>query len=301
MPLCLPLNQDQFATNVIFDQIRTLLKLLFGNNFQLMRLRPRHHCPPTLDSNLPRTYCCPDKKKLKEQFDKTQSKVDFISEICYDLYGNAPTRDGLVQAMAARLDTKSELRTFASLGSKDYELLNPGAKGSIKINVEKLAQVVPPTSIPSEFWTCLTMLRMVCARRMEMGVRQIIGHFLSSAIVVARKIFDDERLVRDFCNLTNLRGICEIFPRIYVGPGRNLNPDQSKLRRGCGPGNLHRPAGFINLQRSCPARKVHSQHDRSSAYRPSPPPPPPQSQAQWQVTLSVEFKKVLAQLDYSSV
>lgn len=111
------------------------------------------------------------------------------------LYGNAPTRDGLVQAIATRLDTKSEFRTFASLRSKDYEILNPVARGSIKINVEKLAQVVPLTSIPPEFWTCLTMLRMVCAQRMKMGVRQIIGHFLSFAIVVARKIFDDKRLV----------------------------------------------------------------------------------------------------------
>jgi hypothetical protein len=125
----------------------------------------------------------------------TQSKVDFITEICHDLYGNAPTQDGLVEAIAARLDSKPELRTFTSLGSKDYELLNPGVRGSIKINVEKLAQIVPLTSIPSEFWTCLTILRMVCARRMEMGVRQIIGHFLSFAIIVARKIFDDERLV----------------------------------------------------------------------------------------------------------
>lgn len=108
---------------------------------------------------------------------------------------DAPTRDGLVQTMAARLGTEPELRTFASLGSKDYELLNPGARGSININAEKLAKVVPLTSIPPEFWTCLTMLRMVCARRMETGVRQIIGHFLSFAIVVARKIFDDERLV----------------------------------------------------------------------------------------------------------
>jgi hypothetical protein len=127
--------------------------------------------------------------------DQTQSKVDFIAEICHDLYGNTPNRGELLQAIAARLDTKPELRTFASLGTKDYELLNPGARGSIKINVEKLAQVVPLTSIPPEFWTCLTMLRMVCARRKEMGVRQIIGHFLSFAIVVARKIFDDERLV----------------------------------------------------------------------------------------------------------
>jgi hypothetical protein len=134
-------------------------------------------------------------KNSKEEFEKTQSKVDFIAEICQDLYGNGPQQDELVQAIAARLDMKPELRTFASLGTKDHDILNPGEQGSIRINHEKLAQMVPVSSIPAEFWTCLTTLRMVCARRMGMGVQQIIGHFLSFAVFVARKVFDDERLV----------------------------------------------------------------------------------------------------------
>ena len=134
-------------------------------------------------------------KKLKEQFEKTQTKIDLISEVCQQLYGDTPEQDELVHALAILLYSKPELRTFASLGTRDYDILNPGEQGSIQINLSKLVELVPATSIPNEFWPCLTFLRTVCARRMEMGVRQVIGHFLTFAIVIARKLFEDERLV----------------------------------------------------------------------------------------------------------
>jgi hypothetical protein len=128
---------------------------------------------------------------LEDLFEETQPKLDFIRKICQDLYGHTPEQDELVQVIASTM----EPRTFVSLGTKDYDILNPWLKGEIEINLEKLSQVVPVTSIPPEFWTCLTMLRMVCSRRMEKGVQQIIGHFLSFAVFIARKIFNDERLV----------------------------------------------------------------------------------------------------------
>ena len=134
-------------------------------------------------------------KELKEQFEKSQAKVDLISEVCQQLYGDAPEQDELVRALAILLDSKPELRTFTSLGTRDYDILNPGEQGSIQINLSRLVELVPATSIPNEFWPCLTVLRTVCARRMETGVRQVIGHFLTFAIVIARKLFGEERLV----------------------------------------------------------------------------------------------------------
>jgi hypothetical protein len=40
-------------------------------------------------------------------------------------------------------------------------------------------------------------LRSVHTRRIEMGARQIIGHFLTDAVLIARKLFGDGRIVVD--------------------------------------------------------------------------------------------------------
>jgi hypothetical protein len=81
------------------------------------------------------------------------------------------------------------------LGTRDYDILNPGEGGLIQINLSRLVELVPATDIPNEFWSCLTALRTVCARTMGMGVRQVIGHFLTFAIVIGQKLFGEERLV----------------------------------------------------------------------------------------------------------
>ena len=126
-------------------------------------------------------------KKLNEHFEKTQTKVDLISEVYQELCGYAPKPDEVVRAL---VNSKSEPRTFASLGTRDYDILNPGEEGLIQINLSRLMELVPATNIPNEFWSCLTALRTVSARTMGMGVRQVIGHFLTFAIVIGRKLFE---------------------------------------------------------------------------------------------------------------
>lgn len=71
---------------------------------------------------------------MKERFEKTQSKFEFITGICQDLYRETPE---LIQGIAIRLDVKRELRAFTSLGTRDYEILNPGERGSIGTNVRR--------------------------------------------------------------------------------------------------------------------------------------------------------------------
>jgi hypothetical protein len=39
-------------------------------------------------------------KKLEEQFENPQTKVDLISEVCQQLYGDAPEQDDLLRALA---------------------------------------------------------------------------------------------------------------------------------------------------------------------------------------------------------
>jgi hypothetical protein len=74
-------------------------------------------------------------------------------------------------------------------------LLNPGERGTISHNDEMLNAVVPNDKIPIEFWPCLQTLQRTFSRSMEMGVSQIIDHFLAYAVDIARMLFGDERLV----------------------------------------------------------------------------------------------------------
>jgi hypothetical protein len=83
-------------------------------------------------------------KKLNEQSEKPQAKVDLISEVCQELYGYAPEQDKVLRALA---DSKSELRTFASLGTRDYDILNPGKGRLIQIDLSRLVELVPATAI----------------------------------------------------------------------------------------------------------------------------------------------------------
>src|SRR5271167_2374811 len=111
------------------------------------------------------------------------------------MHGYAPDHGALINSMASELDKKPELRVFSSLTSQDYLLLNPGERGTIMFNDEMLNSHIPAKNIPEEFWPSLQTLRRTFSRSMEMGVRQIIGHFLAYAVDIARLLFDDARLV----------------------------------------------------------------------------------------------------------
>ena len=54
---------------------------------------------------------------------------------------------------------------------------------------------VPTEMIPVEFLRTLRIYRRNFSRSMEMGARQVIGHFLAYAVEIARSKFSIERLV----------------------------------------------------------------------------------------------------------
>ena len=101
------------------------------------------------------------------------------------MFGQRPDHSALLNGLAAVLDSKPEIRTFSSLTVDDYLLLNPGEGGDIMYNETLLNNAVPQDRIPNEFWPSLQTLRRAVSRRMGMGVRQIIGHFLAYAVEIS--------------------------------------------------------------------------------------------------------------------
>lgn len=135
-------------------------------------------------------------RRLKEETKKTKSQLELFSDLCAHLYGERPDNSELVAGLGAVLDAKPGSRTFSALTAEDYFLLNPGESGSICYNEEQLHKHIPDTKIPIDFWPSLQTLRHTFSRRMEMGVRQIIGHFLAYAVKIAQSHFNDaQRLV----------------------------------------------------------------------------------------------------------
>jgi hypothetical protein len=131
--------------------------------------------------------------KLKEQFTKLDAEVDLLTEVCMKIYGTVPSRDLLSTVVAQAVDNKREPQNFSALTDAHYEILCPGEAGEIHVNAT-LSERVHPRLIPDEFWTCLQVIRATNSRNMGAGVRQIIGHFLSYAVFIARGIFQDNRL-----------------------------------------------------------------------------------------------------------
>jgi hypothetical protein len=135
-------------------------------------------------------------ERLKEEAKNPGSQVGLISDICALLYGERPAHDVLVASLGAALDAKPDSRTFSALTAEDYLLLNPGESGSVFYNKEQLDDHISDAAIPVDFWPSLQTLRHTFSRRMEMGVKQIIGHFLAYAVKIAQNQFvDAKRLV----------------------------------------------------------------------------------------------------------
>ena len=65
-----------------------------------------------------------------------------------------------------------------------------GCAGKICFDLTRL-----PKKVPSEFFTCLSVLRKTLSRELEApGCRPIIAHFLAYAVVQARDLFHQKRL-----------------------------------------------------------------------------------------------------------
>ena len=135
-------------------------------------------------------------KRLKDESKRTDSQVRLLSDVYTMLSGETPDHANLIDCLAAVLDSRPVSRTFSALTADDYLRLNPGESGLLICNYELLHDQIPDSYIPNDFWPSLQTLRETFSRRLEMGVRQIIGHFLAYAVKIARKRFDgSDRLV----------------------------------------------------------------------------------------------------------
>lgn len=176
--------------------------------------------------------------KLKEQFTKLDAEVDLLTEVCMKIYGTVPSRDILSTVVAQAVDNKREPQNFSALTDAHYEILCPGEAGEIHANA-KLSERVHPGLIPEEFWTCLQVIRATNSRKMGAGVRQIIGHFLSYAVFVARGVFQDNRLcVQDQYRVaaTDIPGIGRVHGTLDFVTGHAMG----QLPMGNIPNRSHR-------------------------------------------------------------
>ena len=134
-------------------------------------------------------------KKLKDHTKKRKDQISLYEEWFTRMTGYPPDHNSSVTNLADLLDTKSEVRTFSSMNNIDYSKLNPGEHGIIMHNENLLVQAVPAEMIPDDFLRTLKLYRRNLSRSMKMGTRQIIGHFLTYAVEIARNKFGIERLV----------------------------------------------------------------------------------------------------------
>jgi hypothetical protein len=132
-------------------------------------------------------------KKLKDHTKRTKDQVNLFLEWFTCLTGHTPDHDATITNLADLL--KSEVRSFSSMNNADYVKLNPGEQGIILHNEDLLTKAVPSEAIPMDFLTTLKIYRRNFSRTMEMGARQIIGHFLAYAVEIAKSEFCMERLV----------------------------------------------------------------------------------------------------------
>jgi len=117
-------------------------------------------------------------KQLKAETRTIRSQINLISDVVTQMYGRPPEHKMVVTSPGAVIDTKPESRAFSALTAEDYDLLNPGENGVFMYNQKQLNKRIPGTNIPNDFWPSLQTLRLPFSRQVEMGVRQIIGHFL---------------------------------------------------------------------------------------------------------------------------
>jgi hypothetical protein len=125
---------------------------------------------------------------------KTDAKVDHLKELL-SMAGVEMGKEEVVNLIAKWIDSKPEVRTFSSLTAQDFMHLCKGFRDSIFIDDEHLASAVPDSIIPPEFLHSLLITRMAASRNTEMGTRNVIDVFLNMAVYIARKVFQEDRLV----------------------------------------------------------------------------------------------------------
>src|SRR5579859_6952125 len=134
-------------------------------------------------------------KKLQRQYQKTDEHVHLIADICHRIYGEVPDHECLVSSIGEALNAAPDIRIFSGLTNKDYDVLNRGVKASIDVDERALLEKVPLNAIPDWFWPSQKSYRACLSRKMEMGVRNLIGNVLVAAVEIARSLFGNQRLV----------------------------------------------------------------------------------------------------------
>jgi hypothetical protein len=77
----------------------------------------------------------------------------------------------------------------------DSPLRAGGERGDIFINQNTISNEMRDFKISDDFWSGLQATRQVMSRIKDMGVRDVIGHFLIHATLIAREMFKEERLI----------------------------------------------------------------------------------------------------------
>lgn len=177
-------------------------------------------------------------KKLQKCSRQASEQVDLIEDVVTRHTGERPEREQLMTSIQASLNAIPETRSFSALTSRDYLLLYNGSKGLIDVDHEALLAKVPLADIPEWFWGAQKSYRSCLSRRMELGVRQIIGSFLVAAVEIARNLFYNPRLALH-CEwevpLTTVPGIGKVhgpvdFVTASVSGGTDMGIQRPKFR-----------------------------------------------------------------------
>jgi hypothetical protein len=134
-------------------------------------------------------------KTQKEHVEYLQMLIEEVTafEACQQ---RSPSKFELMSMMGPILDTFPAHRSFSSLTKDDFDKLREGGeRGDIFINEKAISEEMRDIQISDDFWSGLQATRQVMSRVKEMGIKQVIGHFLIHATLIAREMFQEERLI----------------------------------------------------------------------------------------------------------
>jgi hypothetical protein len=133
-------------------------------------------------------------KQLNKSINKTNSKVEFSHDLLR-LFGLDVSREEIIQKLGEWAYQRPPIRMFSRFTAEDFEKLCPNIENVININEKVLLESIPDQLIPNEFLPMLHISRSVSSRNNEMGTRKIIDLFMDTAVYIARKVFNEPRLV----------------------------------------------------------------------------------------------------------
>jgi len=197
------ITQSQLRTH---DQITSSLEtipaaviLLETEEYRMVEIQQPHEASPTIPSQFtthvsPPTE--PNPSPSEEYVEYQRQRMTEASTFILSQQRPAPCERELLSMMGQTLDSLRDHRTFSSLTTDDFEKLREGGeRGDIFINDKTISNEMCDVNMSDDFWWELKAIRQVMSRVKETGVRHVIGHFSIHATLIAREMFNDERLI----------------------------------------------------------------------------------------------------------